>query len=116
MKTVVGLFIGFATAITLFLVNESIARHLAFYVAFAGIVIGCIVAFCLLAVALVPSAGTGILSILTAVYSHVSARKPAKQATPKVSSQIAWVAAPHVDYEQYEVPTYLRRGFDRGAL
>ena len=116
MKTVTGLFVGFAAAIALFLVNESVARHLALYVAFAGIVVGCIIALGLLAIALVPSAGAGILSILTEISSHVPARKPAKQATPKVSSQIAWVAAPHVDYEQYEVPTYLRRGFDRGAL
>lgn len=116
MKTVAGLFIGFVAAIGLFLFNETIARELAFYVAMAGIIVGCIVALGLLSIALVPSMAVSISSILTEISSHVPARKPAKQATPKVPSQIAWVAAPHVDYEKYEVPTYLRRGFDRGAL
>jgi Na+-transporting methylmalonyl-CoA/oxaloacetate decarboxylase gamma subunit len=118
MKAIIGTSIGFIAAIAMFLVNETLAREVAVYVVGFGIAFGCIFAFILFAVALVPGCGAAISSVVTEIQAKTPTRKPAvkEKIEIKSPSHALWKAATHIDYDAFEMPTYLRRGFDREAL
>ncbi len=118
MKAIITTSVGFIAAIILFILNETLAREVAVYVAGFGIAIGCIIAFVLFAIALVPGTSELISSVLTEIHAHVPNRKPAMKVVKEKKSkpQVTWVAPSHIDYEAYEMPTYLRRGYNREAL
>ncbi|MCK5531586.1 MAG: hypothetical protein KAI85_10085 [Halopseudomonas aestusnigri] len=118
MKTAISLAVGFVLAISLAAINEQLFREIAFYAYFAGMAV---IAIVVIAAVVVFFGGTSAVmafnSIRTEIYANLNnPRKKVRKTNATPTSTSVWSSAKQIDYDNYEIPTYLRRGYDRGAL
>lgn len=118
-KLVSACLFGFVAATMLF-GGEAAAKQLALNLLLTGIVLAiiaiAIVFLAAIAVAISPESA----AVIFAVFPSIGAKKPvSKKQAATVSTVTAntseWSDS-HINYDNYEIPTYLRRGYDRGAL
>lgn len=118
MKAIISIAVGFILAITLAALNEQLFREIAFYAYFVGLaVLSIVVIAALLAFFGGSSAFMALSSIITEI--HANTKKPRSKVTKASATPASinvWSSANQIDYENYEIPTYLRRGYDREAL
>lgn len=121
MKALIGVIAGFAIAAAVFSLDSGAARALAYYVIWAGLCFGAFFVVAILAMLCSPSPITTawlVTYVTTKLPAQSNKTRNAKRlrGAKKSDSKVTWSELPRVDYENYELPTYLRRGYDRRAL
>lgn len=116
-KLILACAVGFIAAATMFGGTE-VARELAVNLLITGIIVGFCAIFATLLAALAIAISPSTAATIWALMPGLQTRK----ASPDKGelANFATINTPElpatVDYDNYDVPTYLRRGYDRGAL
>lgn len=122
-KTTSGMLAGFVVAFLLFGNSSTHNLASALTMAFSVIVVMAISGLALLMVTEITSPGATRMAMRLWMYKIAGLLKPSiknvqqksrSQAEPRTQSKCS--AVPHINYEQYEVPTYLRRGYNREEI
>lgn len=118
-KLVSACLFGFVAATMLF-GGEAAAKQLALNLLLTGIIVATIamviVFLAALAVAISPATAAAIFAVIPSMPSRKTASKNEVAAVSTVKAKTSKWPDNHINYDNYEIPTYLRRGYDRGAL
>lgn len=121
-KISTGMLAGFVVAIVLFSNNTTHNLASALAMAFSVIVVLAIGGIALLMVTEISSPGASRMAFSLLMFKINGLKKPAiknvrrKSRSQAEKTQTQCFAVEHIDYEQYEIPTYLRRGYNREEI